>query len=110
MHSSTRSRSPFRVLPLVTFLGLIASEPAWAGTAAPWEPALQLLLDWMTGTTAKVFIAVALVLALYGLAFAEGGTIWRKVGYVAFAGALIGVVVAVVDGLMGTAGAVMLVP
>lgn len=81
--------------------------PAYAGTAAPWEGAIQLVVDWLTGTTARLFIIVAAALALYGMAFAERGSVFHKIGYVGMAGALLGVVVNLVDLIMGGSGAIL---
>lgn len=98
-----------RLAPAAAAIALVwlVAEPAHAGTAAPWEGAIQLAVDWLTGTTARLFIIVAFALALYGMAFAERGGVFHKIGVVAMAGALLGVVVNVVDLIMGGSGAIL---
>lgn len=94
-------------IPMVALVALFSAEPAHAGTAAPWEGAMQLVVDWLTGTTARLIIIVALAIACYGLAFAESGSAWRRFGYIALAGAILGVIVNVVDALMTGTGALL---
>lgn len=98
-----------RLAPAAAAIALVwlVAEPAHAGTAAPWEGALQMIVDWLTGTTARLFIIIAAALALYGMAFAERGSVFHKIGYVGMAAALLGVIVNVVDLLMGGSGAIL---
>lgn len=92
---------------VIVALAAISVAPAYAGTAAPWEGAMQMIVDWLTGTTARLFIIVAAAIALYGMAFAERGSVFHKIGYVGMAAALLGVIVNVVDLLMGGSGAIL---
>lgn len=110
MHSldPLRPRAP-RVLVLA-MLGMFLAQSAFAGTAAPWDTAFQIFVDWLTGTSARLLIIIAAAIALYGLMFAEGGSVWRRFGYVGFAAAALGVITNIVDQIFGTGGALLTGP
>ncbi len=90
----------------LVMLGLLAGS-VHAGQAAPWDAALQTVVGWLTGPTASFVIIIAAALAIYGLFFSEGGNVWRKLGYVGFGAALLGVIANVVSSLFAGGAALL---
>lgn len=92
---------------MALLIGFCAMPVFASGTEAPWNGPVKTVADWLTGPTAKLIGLIALALAAYGLMFAEGGAVWRKVG---LAGLGIAIVVAlpnIAEGLFGSGGALV---
>lgn len=77
-------------LALLAALSLTAS-PAWAagaGATMPWDGPLQALVNNLTGTTARALVMIAVVGAGLLWAFTRNEEGLKKLGQIAFGGAI----------------------
>lgn len=86
------------VRPRLTVLGIallgalaLTAAPAWAaggGATMPWDGPLQALVNNLTGTTARALVTVAVVGAGLLWAFTRNEEGLKKLGQIAFGGAI----------------------
>ncbi len=72
-------------------LALAASDLAHAtptGPSMPWDTPLQVLLDNLQGTVARILVTVAVVITGLLFAFGESGGAFRRVFGIAFGAAI----------------------
>lgn len=102
-------RSPGRVTAAVVCLTLVGVRSAWAaggGSPMPWDTPLQNLLGNLTGPTARALILIAIVACGLLWAFTRNEEGLKRLGQVAFGGAIAMGAVAMLASL-GFAGAVL---
>lgn len=75
---------------------------AGGGQAMPWETPLDAFTQSITGPVARWCIMIAIVASGIGLAFSEGGAIWRKALFVVLGGSIAFGVAALVATMGGT--------
>lgn len=98
-----------RTLGYVACLTLLGAETAWAaggGSPMPWDTPLQNLLGNLTGPTARALILLAIVACGLLWAFTRNEEGLKRLGQVAFGGAIAMGAVAMLASL-GFAGAVL---
>jgi type IV secretion system protein TrbC len=79
-----------------------AFAAAGGGAALPWEVPLETFAQSITGPVARWCIMIAIVASGLGLAFSEGGAIWRKALFVVLGGSITFGVASLVATLGGT--------
>ena len=98
-----------RVAAAVVCLTLVGGRSAWAaggGSPMPWDTPLQNLLGNLTGPTARALILIAIVACGLLWAFTRNEEGLKRLGQVAFGGAIAMGAVAMLASL-GFAGAVL---
>lgn len=73
------------------------------GGALPWETPLDTFTQSITGPVARWCIMIAIVASGLGLAFSEGGGVWRKALFVVLGGSIAFGVASLVATLGGSA-------
>ena len=110
MRSLHRSRRPIaRILACAACLTLLGPSTALAaggGSPMPWDTPLQNLLGNLTGPTARALILIAIVACGLLWAFTRNEEGLKRLGQVAFGGAIAMGAVAMLASL-GFAGAVL---
>ena len=104
--AATRAtRHAFRVAVLLT----VAASPAWAagGAAMPWDTPLTNILSNLSTTTARVLVLLAVVGCGILWAFTRNEEGLKKLGQIAFGGAIALGSVTLLANLGIVAGAVM---
>ncbi len=93
--SSSREGRWVRSLSMAGTLGALVvlgvSEVAYAtpsGPSMPWDAPLQILLDNLQGTVARILVTVAVVITGLLFAFGESGGAFRRVFGIAFGAAI----------------------
>jgi type IV secretion system protein VirB2 len=87
------ARPPHLAMYAVAVIGAIAltASPAWAagaGAAMPWDQPLTRLVNNLTGTTARLLVTAAVVGAGLLWAFTRNEEGLKKLGQIAFGGAI----------------------
>jgi type IV secretion system protein VirB2 len=80
-----------KALGLAALLILFAADTAHAtpsGPSMPWDAPLQVLLDNLQGTVARILVTVAVVITGLLFAFGESGGAFRRVFGIAFGAAI----------------------
>ena len=80
-----------RAPALVALLMLVGAEAAYAtpsGPSMPWDAPLQVLLDNLQGTVARILVTVAVVITGLLFAFGESGGAFRRIFGIAFGAAI----------------------
>ena len=98
------ARSASLVLALLAGLAPTASATAAGGAPMPWDTPLQNLMANLTGPTARALVIIAIVGAGLMWAFTRNEEGLKKLGQIAFGGAIALGAVALMAGL-GFAGA-----
>lgn len=88
-HTLRPLRRPARAFTRVALLLAAAASPAWAaGPAMPWDQPLTRLLDNLSGPTARVLVLLAVVGCGILWAFTRNEEGLKKLGQIAFGGAI----------------------
>jgi type IV secretory pathway VirB2 component (pilin) len=101
--ASRLKRYVFLLCSAFVFPPTAFAAPAAGGAQdLPWETPLDTFTQSITGPVAKWCIMIAIVASGLGLAFSEGGAIWRKALFVVLGGSIAFGAAALVATLGGT--------
>jgi type IV secretory pathway VirB2 component (pilin) len=67
----------------LTTAAIVQAQGFGSGGGLPIEGPLETVLQSLQGPIARYLISIAIIVAGLGIAFGEGGSVWRKLAYVA---------------------------